>query len=91
MRDKIVLTPLACYPFDDISAGSTPNTVEGMAQVVGSPILVQGIKGNAAQLDGSSYFIQMAYSQIQLGTEDFTIEFWMKSTDNAAYIFHKAA
>lgn len=91
VRDKIVLTPLACYPFDEISAGSTPNTVEGMAEAVGAPASVQGIKGNAAQLDGSSYFTQMAYSQIQLGTEDFTVEFWMKSADDAAYIFHKGS
>lgn len=33
----------------------------------------------------------MAYSQIQLGTEDFTVEFWMKSADDAAYIFHKGS
>lgn len=91
VRDKIVLTPLACYPFDEISAGSTPNTVEGMAEAVGAPVSVQGIKGNAAQLDGASYFTQMAYSQIQLGTEDFTVEFWMKSFDDAAYIFHKGS
>lgn len=91
VRDKIVLTPLACYPFDEISAGSTPNTVEGMAEAVGAPASVQGIKGNAAQLDGASYFTQMAYSQIQLGTEDFTVEFWMKSADDAAYIFHKGS
>ena len=91
VRDKIVLTPVAAYPFDVLTGTTTPNTVSGQAEGIGAPALTEGIKGNAAALNGSTYFTQAAYPQLQLGTQDFTVEFWMKSTDDAAYIFHKGS
>ena len=91
VRDKVELTPVAAYHFDELAGGSTPNTVEGSAEAVGSPAATEGMAGGAVMLDGSSYFTQQAYDRLQLGEQDFTIEFWMKSTDNAAYIFHKGS
>ena len=91
VRDKVELTPVAAYHFDELSGGSTPNAVEGSAEAVGSPAATEGMAGGAVMLDGSSYFTQQAYDRLQLGEQDFTIEFWMKSTDNAAYIFHKGS
>lgn len=91
VREKIVLTPLACYPFDEVGGGTTPNTVYGAATAVGAPVVAKGVKGNAVELDGTSYFTQAAYDKIQLGEGDFTVSFWMKSTDDAAYIFHKGS
>ena len=92
VRDKIVLTPVANYPFDVITGATTPNTVSGQAEAVGSPMTVEGVSGNAAELDGTTaYFTQEAYPQLQLGTQDFTVELWLKSTDDAAYIFHKGS
>ena len=91
VRDKVVLTAVASYPFEEITAGTTPNTVQGEAEATGSPVLTTGVAGNAAQLDGSSYFTQQAYDQMQIGTGDFTVEFWFRSTDDAAYIFHKGS
>ena len=90
VTDKVILTQVAYYPFDEINGSGTPNAVNGQATAVGFPSTAEGVNGNAAVLDGTSdYFTQEAYSQIQLGTQDFTVEFWMKSTDDAAYIFHK--
>lgn len=92
VRDKVELTQVAYYPFEEISGSATPNLVSGQATAVGFPSTAEGVNGNAAVLDGTSdYFTQEAYSQIQLGTQDFTVEFWMKSTDDAAYIFHKGS
>lgn len=91
VREQIVLTELAHYSYDEISGAQTANSVFGQAEAVGSPVTVAGVKGNAAEFDGKSYFTQEAYDEVQLGTKDFTIEFWMKSTDNAAYIFHKGS
>lgn len=91
VRDKIVLTQLAYFPFEEITGGTTVNRVHGTATAVGAPALVDGKNGKAASFDGASYFTQDAYPEIQLGTKDFTIEFWFKSTDDAAYILHKGS
>lgn len=90
VRDKIVLTEIASFPFEEVGL-STPNLVYGEAEVTGTATTADGIKGNAISLDGTSYLIQEAYSQMQLGTKDFTIEFWFKSTDDAAYMLHKGS
>ncbi len=88
--DKVVLTPLAAYHFE--TAGeTTPNEVSGEALLNGpAPVLVNGVEGKAVSLDGGSY-TQQAYSAIQLGTRDFTVELWFKSVDAAAYIFQKGS
>lgn len=91
VKSKVVLTQIAYFAFDDISNGTTENKIYGQATAVGTPTLVEGKTGNAVSLDGTSYFIQEAYPQIQLGTKDFSIEFWFKSTDDAAYILHKGS
>ncbi|MCM1521093.1 MAG: LamG domain-containing protein [Muribaculaceae bacterium] len=87
----VMLTPLAYYSFDNPGATVT-NHVKGEAVAKGTaPIAVDGKKGKAALLDGTNYYTQDAYDEIQLGNRDFTIEFWMKSKDDAAYIFHKGS
>lgn len=92
VRDKVELTQVAYYPFDEINGTTTPNIVYGQATAAGFPTITEGVSGNAALFDGTTdYFTQEAYSQIQLGTQDFTIELWMKSTDDAAYLFHKGS
>lgn len=92
VRDKVVLTQIAYFPFEEITGGTTENKVYGTATAIGSPALVDGKAGKAASFDGASaYFTQEAYPQIQMGTKDFTIEFWFKSTDDAAYMLHKGS
>ncbi|MCH5346732.1 MAG: putative Ig domain-containing protein, partial [Muribaculaceae bacterium] len=88
------LTPVAYYSFDapgqtlaNHIAGAPDATLTGNA----APAAVDGKKGNAALFDGSHYYVQSAYDNIQLGQKDFTIEFWMQSTDDAAYIIHKGS
>lgn len=91
VTDAVVLHELARYSFEQLGA-TTANDVSGAATVHGSPALVEGVQGNAVRLDGTSdYLTQEAYSQMQLGTGDFTIELWLSSTDDAAYIFHKGS
>ncbi len=88
----LTLTPLAYFSCDN--AGATlVNHVNGQASAAGSgtPASVEGKKGNAVQFDGSNWYQQEAYPQIQLGDRDFTLEFWMKSADQAAYILHKGS
>ena len=91
VRENVELTPLLYLPFETIGT-TTVNEVYGEATAVGSPSTEEGIIGNAAVLDGTTqYFIQDAYDSIQLGERDFTIEMWIKSTDDAAYIIHKGS
>ena len=87
------LTAVGYYSFDD--PGETlVNHIAGTepAKIVGSvPEKIDGKKAGAARFDGTQYYVQPAYDNIQLGTKDFTIEFWMNSTDDAAYIIHKGS
>lgn len=87
----LTLTPLAYFSFDNAGATAT-NHVYGQATAVGTaPEAVDGKKGKAALFDGTNYYTQEAYDAIQLGSRDFTLEMWMKSADDAAYIFHKGS
>ncbi|MCH5325641.1 MAG: Por secretion system protein, partial [Duncaniella sp.] len=88
----IVLKPLAYYSFDNVGA-TIINHVEGEAVSAGTTpaTAVEGKKGGAAYFDGTAYYTQTAYPDIQLGARDFSIEMWMKSNDTAAYIFHKGS
>ncbi len=90
VRDKVVLTPLAYFPFDEVGS-STANKVQGSAAAAGVPAQAEGKVNGAVSLDGTSYYTQEAYDKIQLGTKDFTIEMWFKSTDDAAYLLHKGS
>ncbi|MDE6334076.1 MAG: Por secretion system protein [Muribaculaceae bacterium] len=91
VTEPIELEPLAAFSFEQIGA-ATPNSVHGEAVAHGAPAATDGIAGSAVTLDGTSdYFTQQAYDKIQLGTRDFTIEMWLRSTDDAAYIIHKGS
>lgn len=98
VKVSVELEKLAYYPFETLDA-STPNLANGSAADVYmstsakvAPVLTDGMVGKAIEFDGRSHYLkQPCYDAIQLGTEDFTIEFWFNSTDNAAYIFHKGA
>jgi hypothetical protein len=47
------------------------------------------VANSALYLDGKTCLTQDSYDGFKLGQSDFTIEFWFKSTDDAAYILHK--
>ncbi len=86
------LTPLAYYSFDEVGDQIT-NHINGFATLAAgtAPAAVEGKRGNALQLDGTAYYMQPTYPELQLGDRDFSIEFWMKSADDAAYILHKGS
>ncbi len=89
---SVKLTPLAYYSCDEAGA-ELKNHVNGAATLAAgtAPAAMDGVKGGALNLDGAAYYVQQAYPAIQLGERDFTIEFWMKSADDAAYILHKGS
>ncbi len=91
VSEPVELKPLAAFTFDEFGA-TVPNLVEGAATVHGAPASADGISAAAIKLDGTAdYLTQDAYPAMQLGRRDFTIEFWLNSTDDAAYIFHKGS
>lgn len=78
---------VAYFPMDDISE-TTPNMSYGEATAVnGQPISVNGVKGGAISFDGSYYLTQPVYDAIQMGDKDFSIELWMRSSDDDGYLF----
>lgn len=90
-RQPQTATLMAYYPFDNVGA-TTPNTVNGEATAVkGVGECVDGAFGNALRLNGSNYYVQEAYDEFDFGAESFTLEIWIRSTDNAAYIIHKGS
>ena len=86
------LTQVAYYSFDNPGATVT-NHIHGEATAVGTnlPTAIGGKKGNAVLFDGTNHYTQDAYDDIQLGADDFSIELWMKSADDAAYVFTKGS
>lgn len=83
---------IANYPFESVGA-TTPNTIDNQKATAtgGDGEAVEGKKGNALKLNGKNYYVQNHYDLIDFSDRPFTIEFWMNSTDNAAYIIHKGA
>lgn len=91
VRQNTAIELIACYPFD-IVGETTPNHIRGEAKAnVKAGEAVQGKKGNALKLDGTNYYTQESYDLIDFADKAFTIEFWMNSTDDAAYMLHKGA
>ncbi|MDE5785907.1 MAG: LamG domain-containing protein, partial [Duncaniella sp.] len=74
---------------------TTPNVGHDDAIVTGTPAQVDGVVGQALDLNKYGQRVTMkAYDALQFGTDDFTIEFWMKSTGSNTvdyYIFHKGS
>lgn len=89
---SVKLSLMAYYSCD--KAGETLiNQVKGEANAVGTnlPATDEGKKGNAVVFDGTNHFVQTPYEELTLGNKDFTVEFWMKSADDAAYIIHQGS
>lgn len=84
-------TLMASYSFENVGA-TTPNGIHGEATAKnGTGESTDGISGNALHLNGKNYYIQEAYDELDFGDDSFTLELWIRSTDNAAYIFHKGS
>ena len=92
----VELTEVAAYTFDTFENSAdkqvVPNGVSGSAEIKGSATLEDGVHGKAIVFDGTTGYIeQPAYADIQMGNNDFSFEFWFKSTDDNAYMFHKGS
>lgn len=91
VRQNTSVELIAYYPFDKVGE-TTPNHISGEATAHGTPATtVEGRRGMALNLDGNNCYTQDGYDLIDFGDKPFTIEFWMNSTDDAAYILHKGA
>ncbi len=92
VTEPVVLDKIAYFPFEEINNGTVVNEVNGTATAKGAPSIAEGKVGNSLTFNGTTdYLTQEAYPAIQLGDGDFTIETWFKSTDDAAYLFHKGS
>ncbi|MCM1071739.1 MAG: LamG domain-containing protein [[Clostridium] fimetarium] len=92
VTEPVVLDKVAYFPFEEINGGKVVNEVNGAATAKGAPSITEGQVGNALNFNGTAdYLTQEAYPAIQLGEDDFTIETWFKSNDDAAYLFHKGS
>lgn len=78
---------IAYFPMDELGE-TTPNKVYGEASVNGTGIeVVGGVKAGAMSFDNNGYLTQPMYDAINMGESDFTIEMWMRSTDDDGYLF----
>lgn len=77
---------VAYFPMDEIGE-STPNLAFGEATAQkGSAISTSGLKAGAIEFDNSYYLTQPIYDAINMGEKDFTIELWVRSTDDDGYL-----
>lgn len=91
VAEAVELTRVAYYTFDQVGA-TVPNLVEGQAEAVGTPAAAEGKVDGAIALNGSTdYLVQKAYPALQTGADDFSVEFLLNSTDDAAYLIHKGS
>ncbi|MCM1356670.1 MAG: LamG domain-containing protein [Staphylococcus sp.] len=92
VRQNTSVELIALYPFEQVGE-TTSNHIEGMANARNGKAgeAVEGKKGNALKLDGTNCYVQPSYGLLDFADKSFTIEFWMNSTANAAYILHKGA
>ncbi|MDE6481138.1 MAG: T9SS type A sorting domain-containing protein [Muribaculaceae bacterium] len=79
----------AYFSFDAIGATTVANdyktgTVADIKGTVGS---TEGISKGAIAFDGNGYLTQPVYDELMFGSDDFSIELWMKSTDDDGYLF----
>ncbi|MDE6581377.1 MAG: Por secretion system protein, partial [Duncaniella sp.] len=94
VTQAVKIDVVAYLPFETIGT-STPNVGHDDAIVKGTPEQIDGVVGKAINLTKNDQRVSIkAYDELQLGTDDFTIEFWMKSTsDNTVdpYLFHNGS
>ena len=78
----------AYFSFDTIGAETVLNDYKGTtASIVGNVGATAGVSNGAVSFDGSGYLTQPVYDELLFGNNDFSIELWMKSTDEDGYLF----
>ena len=78
----------AYFSFDTVGAETVLNDYKGTtAAVTGTVGSEEGVSNGAIKFDGNGYLTQPIYEELMFGKDDFSIELWMKSTDNDGYLF----
>ncbi|MDE5996681.1 MAG: T9SS type A sorting domain-containing protein, partial [Muribaculaceae bacterium] len=79
----------AYYSFDAIGATSVANNFKegSVADIKGSVSSADGVSNGSISFDGNGYLTQTVYDEVMFGYQDFSIELWMKSTDEDGYLF----
>ena len=78
----------AYFSFDTVGAETVLNDYNGTtAAITGSVDSEEGVSNGAIKFDGNGYLTQPVYEELMFGKNDFSIELWMKSTDNDGYLF----
>ncbi len=97
---SVKLDEVLYIPFETVTETATPNVGHDDAKVVfsasyGAPVVIEGVKGNALDFTKFGQRVEVkAYDALQLGADDFTIDFWFKSAGGSGvdyYLFHKGS
>ncbi len=79
----------AYFSFDAVGDKTVANDYKTgtTADIVGTVGSEDGVSNGAITFNGTGYLTQPIYEELMFGSSDFTIELWMKSTDNDGYLF----
>ncbi len=79
----------AYFSFDQIGETSVVNDCNGTEATINGSVgaAEKGVNNGAILFEGNGYLTQPIYDEIRFGNSDFSIELWMKSTDNDGYLF----
>ncbi len=79
----------AYFSFDAVGATTVANDYKTgtEATINGSVGSTEGVSNGAISYDGNGYLTQPLYEELMFGSSDFSIELWMKSTDDDGYLF----
>ena len=72
----IIYSSIHIYFFDDIGSMCNKNNCLGIAG------LIEGVNGNAMKFNNSFYIAIINYSLDVLGSDDFKIDLWIKTSQN---------
>lgn len=79
----------AYFSFDSIGDSTVANDykTDNVANINGSVATSEGVSNGAITFAGDGYLTLPIYEELMLGNSDFSIELWMKSTDDDGYLF----
>lgn len=78
----------AYFSFDTVGAETVLNDYKGTTATINGTVGSEdGVCNGAITFSGNGYLTQPIYEELMFGKEDFSIELWMKSTDDDGYLF----
>lgn len=80
----------AYFSFDNIGETSVANDYkEGTFASVNGTVASESeaVRNGGILFEGKGYLTQPIYDELQFGNDDFSVELWMKSTDDDGYLF----